>query len=371
MNLLMLSGDTSVVRGERRAFYNTLSEFSRYWGKIDVLTHRVPGVTRHDCFENVTFYPSPWGKMMQPIFVLKKGQALSERRRYSLMVSHDYGFFLHGTGARWLSQSTGVPHVSEIHHVDGYPRSANLRERLQPWFTRRFVRDAMSHSLGFRITNQGELWPLLRSWGVPAEQLFLLYSLYLDFDVFRPEGTSIEYDAIFVGRLTPNKGPLLFLDGVQAAASRGAGVRVLIIGSGPMKSRMRARAAALGPDVSVEFRDSVAAPGDLADLYRRSRCLICTSFSEGGPRVVAEALACGVPVISTRVGLAQELVQNGVTGFLVDWSVDDIAARLSQIVFDSDLRARMALAAPSSVQRFEKSRVLKDYALGYQELVQR
>ena len=87
--------------------------------------------------------------------------------------------------------------------------------------------------------------------------------------------------------------------------------------------------------------------------------------------MVAEALACGVPVISTRVGLARELVQDGVTGFLVDWSVDDVAARLAQIVFDSDLRARMALAAPSSVQRFEKSRVLKEYALGYQELVQR
>ena len=87
--------------------------------------------------------------------------------------------------------------------------------------------------------------------------------------------------------------------------------------------------------------------------------------------MVAEALACGVPVISTRAGMAHELVQDGVTGFLVDWSVNDIAARLAQIVFDSDLRDRMVLAAPSSVQRFEKSRVVKDYALGYQELVQR
>ncbi|MDP6792694.1 MAG: glycosyltransferase family 4 protein [Anaerolineales bacterium] len=369
MNLLMLSGDTSVVLGERRAFYNTLSEFSNYWGRIDILTHRVPGVECHACFDNVTFYPSPWGKVMQPFYVWKKGNALVSRRRYDLIVSHDYGYFLHGTGARWLSQSTGVPHVSEIHHVDGYPRAANLRECLQPWLTRWFVRGAMSGSLGFRITNEGELGPLMRSWGVPAEQLFLLYSLYLDFGVFRPEGTSIEYDAIFVGRLTANKAPSLFLDAIAAASRKRDGLRVLIIGAGPLKARLRTRAAGLGSATRVEFRDWVAAPGELADLYRRARCLICASFSEGGPRVVAEALACGVPVISTRVGLARELVQDGVTGFLVDWSADDIAERIEQIVSDPDLRARMALAAPLSVQRFEKSRVLREYAMGYQELV--
>ena len=63
-------------------------------------------------------------------------------------------------------------------------------------------------------------------------------------------------------------------------------------------------------------------------------------------------------------------MHDGVNGFLVDWSVDDIAARIEQLIVDPDLRARMALAAPRSVQRFEKSRVLREYALGYQNLVQ-
>ena len=366
----MLSGDTSVVRGNRRAFHNTLSEFSNYWNRIDVLTYRVAGVNRHDCFDNVIFHPSPWRKVMQPVFIWKKGHALAEKRHYDLIVSHDYGFFLHGIGARWLSQSSGVPHVNEIHHVDGYPRGANLRERLQPSVTRWFVRSSISSSLGFRITNQGELEPLLRSWGVPAAQLLLLYSLYLDFDVFHPEDTRMEYDAIFVGRLTSNKAPFLFLNGIADLARRRDGVRSLMIGSGPLKTRIRARAAALGLSSTVEFRDWVSEPVELADLYRRSRCLICTSFSEGGPRVVAEALGCGVPVVSTKVGLARELVHDGVNGFLVDWSVDDIAARIEQLIVDPDLRARMALAAPRSVQRFEKSRVLREYALCYQNLVQ-
>ena len=371
MRLLMLSGDTSVIRGERRAFHNTLSKFSNYWDRIDVLTHRVPGVARHDCFENVTFHPSPWGKMMQPFFIWKKGRALAEKWRYDLIISHDYGFFLNGAGARWLSQASGVPYVSEIHHVDGYPRAANMRERLQPWITGRYVRGAMSRALGFRVTNAGELRPLLRSWGVPAEKLLLLYSLYLDFYVFRPENTSIEYDAIFVARLTPNKAPFLFLDGIAAAARKRDGLCALVVGAGPLKARLRARAATLGLAANVQFRDWVSSPVELADLYRGSRCLICTSFSEGGPRVVAEALACGVPVISTRVGLARELVRDGVNGLHVDWSADEVAVRLELLLSDADLRSRMALAAPRSVERFEKSRVLREYALGYQDLVKR
>ena len=49
MNLLMLTGDTSLPRGAQGAFYNTLSEFAPYWDKIDVLTPPVRGVTHIDC----------------------------------------------------------------------------------------------------------------------------------------------------------------------------------------------------------------------------------------------------------------------------------------------------------------------------------
>ena len=132
MNILMMSGDTTMVQGRQGAFYNTLDEFARYWEKVDIIVPPITGISRYDCFRNVSLYPSPWPKMMQKLFISVKGQELASEREYDMIVSHDYGLSLNGRGASQLVRRLGVPHVSEIHHVDGYPRAANVRERIQP-----------------------------------------------------------------------------------------------------------------------------------------------------------------------------------------------------------------------------------------------
>lgn len=375
MNLLMLGSDTSVVRGQRGPLYNTLSAFAKHWDRIDILTFPVAGVQDFSCFGNVTFFPSPWWRGLQTIFILRKGRQLTLGCRYDLIVSHDYGFFLNGLGALLLSRKINVPYVSEIHHVEGYPRAATVRERFQPTLTRLYVQWAKQRALGFRVVNERELKPLLMKWGVPAEKIHLLYSLYLDFDVFKPtvdfrnlQDFGSLYDAIFVGRLTPNKSPFLFISALVAANyTLGRKTRALIVGKGSMAKEVKKFVSDLHLD--VEFIDWVESPGDLANLYRQSKCLICTSYSEGGPRVVAEALACGVPVITTRVGLAAELVRDGENGFVCDWNAAELGRRLAQIVADDSLHSRLCENAPQTVQRFEKKRVLQEYAEGYQRLI--
>jgi glycosyltransferase involved in cell wall biosynthesis len=367
MNLIMVIGDTALARGERGAFYNTLSEFARYWDAVHILTPHVAGLRRVQCFDNVVLHPSPWPRLLQPWFVLRKGRALAAARPYHLVASHDYGLFLNGLGAAWLSQAAGLPHVSEIHHVEGHPRAASWRERLQPVLAEHYVRWACDRVRGFRIVNAGELRPLMQGWGVPDTKLLVLYSLYLDFDHFHPEPVEPVYDAIFVGRLAPNKAPLLFLEGLRLARDRVGPLRGLVVGRGPLATKMKARARDLG--LEVEFVEWVDSPAGLAQQMRSSRCLVCTSYSEGGPRVVAEALASGVPVITTRVGLAQELVRDGQNGFLVDGSPGQLAARLAALIQDRALQSAMGRAAPAAVARFDRKRVIRDYALGLQSVI--
>lgn len=369
MNLLMISGDTAAARGEQGPFYNTLSEFSRYWDAIDVITPPAPGAARRECFGNVALHPSPRPGAMQPFFILERGRELAAQRNYALIASHDYGVYLNGVGAARLSHAIGVPYVSEIHHVEGYPRAANLRERIQPALAQYYVRWARGRAKAFRVVNAGELKPLLESWGVPESQLLVLHSLYLDFDVFHPQDPPgpKEYDAMFCGRLAPNKAPMLFLESAALARKRLGRVRALIVGRGPLGPALRERARQL--ELDVEFCEWVETQPELAALYRRSRCLVCASYSEGGPRVVAEALACGVPVVASRVGLARELVRDGENGFQADWSAAELADRIAQIVSDEPLRSRMSAAAPGAVSQFEKSQVIREYAAGYQRLI--
>jgi glycosyltransferase involved in cell wall biosynthesis len=109
-----------------------------------------------------------------------------------------------------------------------------------------------------------------------------------------------------VARLVPQKR----LD-VLIEAFRGSDERLVVAGRGPWIDRLGARAPA---NVSfVGWVDDVR----LRELYRTSRALICPSVEEFGI-VMAEAHACGTPVIAPRAGGACEIVENPRTGILLD-----------------------------------------------------
>jgi len=69
----------------------------------------------------------------------------------------------------------------------------------------------------------------------------------------------------------------------------------------------------------------------MADWYRDSSCLVIASQAEGTPRPLLESLACGRPVVTTRVGLAGRLIHHGINGCIVDRSADSVAAGLRYI----------------------------------------
>jgi glycosyltransferase involved in cell wall biosynthesis len=63
------------------------------------------------------------------------------------------------------------------------------------------------------------------------------------------------------------------------------------------------------------------------------------------------------------------LVRDGENGFLCDWNAAELGQRLVQIISDDSLRIRLSENAPRAVERFEKKRVIQEYAEGYQRLL--
>ncbi|MBI3160213.1 MAG: glycosyltransferase family 4 protein [Chloroflexi bacterium] len=136
----------------------------------------------------------------------------------------------------------------------------------------------------------------------------------------------------FVGRLSPEKGIVEFAKAIPLIVKVERGARFEIIGRGTCEEEVRALTAE--PDVKdyVTLHGQVA-NRELADYYNRIRLLVIPSFSEGLPNVLLEAISTGTPVLATPVGAIPEILEEGVTGFILKAnSPSEIARRILELL---------------------------------------
>ena len=372
MRLLMISGDRQVTVGERGPFHALQREFSRYFERIDVLCPRPTGpVNVRTIFERVHFHPADCGRSKMVAYLVRKGEELIAEHGHALIVSHDYGWFYNGLASAKLTKRTGVPYLSEIHHVPGHPIAADWRERFDRRIARAYVRWATPRAKAFRVVNSVEMPALLKRWGVPDEKIVVLSSLYIDLDLFRPAMAgerAFDQDVLFVGRLVANKGLERIVDALAGLDARGQPLTALFVGRGPLSKSIAERVRKRGLSERVRFREWVDTPAELALIYRRSRLVVCASTCEGGPRFTVEAMACGTPVVSTKVGVMGELLTRGDNGVLVGFDVDSLAQGMGELLGDETRRMAFGLQGHADAQRFEYASTIRAYAAGLHRL---
>ena len=372
MKLLMVSGDRQVSIGERGPFHSMQREFSRYFERIDVLCPRPDQpVTTRLIHGNVHFHPATCGRRRMVAYIAGEGARLIAEHGHELIVSHDYGWFYNGMGSARLSAISGVPYLSEIHHVPGVPVAADMRERFDRFVARLYVGWARTRAIAFRVVNHEEMPGLLRRWGVPRQKILVLPSQYIDFDIFHCAGgrPAPERDLVYAGRMVANKGVRQIIDAVAIAHRKGQALTATLIGRGPLLETLRERARSRGLVDAVEFIEWVDSPEELARLYRTSRLCVCASTCEGGPRFTVEAMACGTPVVSTPVGVMGDLLADGLAGALTGFDADNLASTICAILAREERRAELGRVAVERVQRFEYARALAGYANGLRQLV--
>lgn len=123
----------------------------------------------------------------------------------------------------------------------------------------------------------------------------------------------------WVGRLEPQKDPDLLLDALKLVTMMMPGARAVIIGDGSEHARLRALARDMGLDGSVDW---IGWRKDAAALLPAMDVLLLSSKYEGMPLVIVEAMAVGLPVVARKIPGIDELVEDGVTGWLVKSPVD-------------------------------------------------
>jgi glycosyltransferase involved in cell wall biosynthesis len=174
---------------------------------------------------------------------------------------------------------------------------------------------------------------------------------------------------VAVGKLQPAKGYPDLIDAFRIVRSARP-ARLVILGQGPDQAALEARIRSYGLEADVRFAGFDANP------YRwlaRSTAFVHAAHWEGFPNVLVEAMACGVPVVSTDCPSGPaEIITNGRDGFLVP--VGDPAshaARTLELLGDDALRARVVAAASERVQDFAVDRVLRRYAETFEEVIGR
>ena len=176
----------------------------------------------------------------------------------------------------------------------------------------------------------------LLSWGAPADRT-TVHHMGVDAERFRYTPRALEGGVlrlISIARLVPKKG----LEwSIRAAARLGPQVSYTIVGDGPERSRLQSLIRDLGtPQVQLVGWKS---QDDVAELLRAAHVLVAPSVTtddgeeEGIPVALMEAMASGLPVISTRHSGIPELVQDEVSGFLVEEKqVDPLAERMRRLL---------------------------------------
>jgi glycosyltransferase involved in cell wall biosynthesis len=167
------------------------------------------------------------------------------------------------------------------------------------------------------------------------------------------------------GRLTEIKQPLLAVETLAALSNPNA--HLVVAGSGELDDELLARAGELGVAERVHVLGD--RPRDeIAKLMQASDALLLTARSEGGgPRVVLEALACGLPVVSTKVVEVRRSVASGVNGWLVDDATPEALAEGLTWVLGQPYDD-VARAAASAVEPFTAERMLEGLFAAYRRL---
>lgn len=155
-----------------------------------------------------------------------------------------------------------------------------------------------------------------------------------------------ELRVLSVGRLDPEKNPLLLLDVIEMLRRRDQRWRLAVVGDGPLAAELAKRVHERELDGAVELTGEVANGPELWQQFRSSRVFLHVSQTEGLPQVLFEAEAAGLPIVATDVGGVASALGHGERGLLISpGDAEAAASALERLKTDEELRRKLIIAS--------------------------
>ncbi|MCB2223854.1 MAG: glycosyltransferase [Actinobacteria bacterium] len=288
--------------------------------------------------------------------------------RYDVVHSH---YWLSGWPGLVLGDRLGVPFAVSFHTL-GRVKNLNRRHDDPPASLLRIAteEDVIARAGCVVASTPAEAAELLEHYRADPERL-CMSPPGVDHRLFHPGDRRTARASLgiagtgplvlFAGRVQPLKGLDVAVEAFARVAASHPDALMLVVG-GASGERGPAEVAAMldlvaERGLAERVRFSPPMPHDhLPAAYRAADVVVAPSRSESFGLVAAEAQACGVPVVASRVGGLAHIVEDGATGFLVDgWDPAGYAAAIGRILADPALAASMAAAAEERSARFSWS----------------
>lgn len=245
-----------------------------------------------------------------------------------------------------LSVNKGVRQLSWSATIHGYHEFVNERNTLLSSKVQRasFVACVSDYTRSqlMRIVGDPELWPNIH---------VLRCGIDLAAFGFAPGAVGRPVRIMVTARVVAEKGLGVLLDAVAQLRRDGLETEVTIIGDGPARSELSAYGNELGLIGHVSWL-GLQPPTEVRAWLRKTDIFCLPSFAEGLPVVIMEAMATGVPVVTTYLGGIPELVESGVTGLVVPAARSDLLAdALRSLSTESSTRTEIIKAARARVEQ--------------------
>lgn len=370
MNLLLINNEFPPIGGGGSTVTRyALRYLTRAGHKVTLITSSYKGLPRREIIEGATViripavrrykdFCSQWELVIFGVSALVYALGYTFRHKVDFIQAY---FAVPAGWVAWLVNILrGIPYGVYFGGSDIPGANPSRYKNIYPFLTP--LLKAIWRRAKFRTVCSQELARL--GGKADAGVGFLVIPNGVETDRFKPIGRSANprVKILFIGRLIPRKGFQRVVRSLPRVCelTRQA-FEVEVVGTGAARAELDEEAEELGISSLIKYVGTVSYD-QLEKAYQYADIFVLTSLSEGMPSVILEAMGCGLPVIASDVGGNNELVEEGVNGYLIKGDdIETLARQLAKLIDDEGLRRRMGQAGREKALKYDWGNIMKKY----------